>query len=55
MEERAAYAVIDPEALHPLICNYQGRGEHRVHPEVCLWHLERQDPECQKCPNNKSI
>ena len=35
-----------------IICHYHGI-ERRVHPEVCKWHLEEQDPQCLKC-NGKS-
>lgn len=27
-------------------CSYQGI-DRRVHREVCIWHLECHDPECQ--------
>ena len=36
------------EADKPILCSYKGI-DRPVHPEVCKWHIELKDTECEKC------
>lgn len=35
-------------------CKYKGI-ERRVHLDVCRWHWERKDKECEKCGEAKKL
>ena len=41
-------ALNQKENIKPLWCGYKGQLR-RVHPEVCEWHKERNDPGCDGC------
>ena len=32
---------------NPILCPYKNQPRS-IHPEVCIWHQEMNDPECQK-------
>jgi hypothetical protein len=32
----------------PILCPYNNQARY-IHPEVCKWHREEGDPECERC------
>ena len=47
-EAQAVRAMQAEKPCTPILCNYMGE-RRRVHPEVCKWHRERNDPLCSGC------
>lgn len=45
---------INPELEKPVLCGYKG-VDRTVRKEVCLWHVERKDPECERCEEAKKL
>ena len=41
-------ALAKKDNISPLWCGYKNQLR-RVHPEVCKWHMERNDPVCDGC------
>ena len=38
-----------------VLCPYKGKLRY-IHPEVCKWHMEEDDPECEECdPDNVKV
>lgn len=38
----------------PILCPYNNRARY-IHPEVCKWHQEERDPECERCKNRNVL
>ena len=46
---------LEEERNHSILCPYKGI-ERPVHPEVCKWHREENDPECECCdPDRRRV
>lgn len=49
MIKLAQEQLADPQRPDVRECDYNGTGIRRIPLEVCIWHLEENDPACLNC------